>query len=841
MENLDPKVLSEMIEKLQKGTMRGEEFAKQLGTLGKDFQKFGNESLKRVTDSLSRMEREVKSGEKRFKDLGSDLRFYNKQLEEQRIQAQEETDTTERRNKLAKIAETQEKINVLAKKAHTDALINGARELGPVLVKGLYDYYKKQVMVGIRGLQGDGSPFQLAADLQTAAYESAATAASGFSKVANTTGQALMMIPNPASMVVGALLQVGSGILESGAREAAELLKFKLEVVSKELEKSYKSFQQATAAGALFAGGMTELRQVGLAAGLTQEQFSKAIADNSSALASFGGDVTAGAKKLSGVLGKLGEGTNSYRKQLLNLGVSVEEQTQGTADYMAMLQRTGNLRGKTDEQLAEESKNYLVQMKAIASFTGEDAKKAEARAKQAAAQGAVAAKLQDLGPEAAAKFNAAIKLLPETQQKAAQQMLAFGTIVDSELAQTLGSASQNLLTGVIDDVKDSSIAAGDAQQRFYKNLDVLAPALQEEGKQMASVFGTVALATGNYANQSQIASDILTLANKNLRKTAEDITNTVTPLDKATAALNTQDSLTQKVGESVTALQNMRTAIQEDLTNAIKDFANDVPEILKGFRDKLKAMGLLEDKTAPKQNTARKDYNAKGDTVEDIVARTKIPESKITNDAKERATAVHEAEVAMQDRHSRRAEQRKRNQEKLMDRRDSSYPDEVGAEEGHAKGGIASGPLSGYKSLLHGTEAVIPLPSGDSIPVSLNDGDWKQSLANTNDRLVSMMESIPVSLNDGDWKQSLANTNDRLVSMMESIRDLVSQQSVDKSPDSLATVLENLIGNNINNPNYEKQDQMVKLLEEFVNLSRDSTNELRDQTSALRQLYNAMA
>ena len=38
-----------------------------------------------------------------------------------------------------------------------------------------------------------------------------------------------------------------------------------------------------------------------------------------------------------------------------------------------------------------------------------------------------------------------------------------------------------------------------------------------------------------------------------------------------------------------------------------------------------------------------------------------------------------------------------------------------------AKGGIASGPKSGYQATLHGTEAVVPLPDGKSIPVAAKD------------------------------------------------------------------------------------------------------------------------
>ena len=38
---------------------------------------------------------------------------------------------------------------------------------------------------------------------------------------------------------------------------------------------------------------------------------------------------------------------------------------------------------------------------------------------------------------------------------------------------------------------------------------------------------------------------------------------------------------------------------------------------------------------------------------------------------------------------------------------------------GFSDGGIAKGPTSGYPVALHGTEAIVPLPNGRSIPVEM--------------------------------------------------------------------------------------------------------------------------
>ena len=41
---------------------------------------------------------------------------------------------------------------------------------------------------------------------------------------------------------------------------------------------------------------------------------------------------------------------------------------------------------------------------------------------------------------------------------------------------------------------------------------------------------------------------------------------------------------------------------------------------------------------------------------------------------------------------------------------------------GYATGGIARGRDAGYPAILHGTEAVVPLPNGKSIPVEMKNG-----------------------------------------------------------------------------------------------------------------------
>lgn len=54
---------------------------------------------------------------------------------------------------------------------------------------------------------------------------------------------------------------------------------------------------------------------------------------------------------------------------------------------------------------------------------------------------------------------------------------------------------------------------------------------------------------------------------------------------------------------------------------------------------------------------------------------------------------------------------------------------QTGGYQEYASGGIASGPRSGYSATLHGTEAVVPLPDGKSIPVEFDTAALAERIA----------------------------------------------------------------------------------------------------------------
>ena len=576
------RTIDEFIEKLRRFDPKLAEAAvKQISNLGKEATATAKtfETAKKQIDntsaSLSKLDDEYKSGKKSYAKTVDDLNSINRSIEHFNETIE---DSDKKAAALAKLQEKRDKLGAeLGSKVKMQAIGTAVASAATSYV----EFYMSQLKKGITALQGDGSAVQVASELYSSQIDSAAQASGKVAGIMTGAGAALAAIPTPATMAAGALVSLAGSALDASTKMASEVAKFALDVVTKELEKTTKSFAQATTAGALFADGLTGLRTAARDAGMDQVQFSKVISENSESLANFGGTVTDGAKRL-GAVSKAAEG---QRKSLLNLGISIEDQIQGQADYMSLLQVTGQLRGKTDAQLAAESAGYLTNLKAISAITGEDAKAAAKRARDASMQSAVRSKLEAMGGEASVKFANSIKLLPADMQKAAQQMLVSGTITDSSLAASLADmpGAMDLLKRSVADVTDANINATQATSNYQSNLKDLGPQIRQDAKSMMDTVGLAQLhgVTGIASDMANFAGSMMTLGQKAAGLTGEAATA------QAEAAKNTQDDLTNKVSESTTALQNMRVELQDRLTPAIKMFADMMPSILKSLDSRI--------------------------------------------------------------------------------------------------------------------------------------------------------------------------------------------------------------------------------------------------------------
>jgi hypothetical protein len=711
MAEIDTDSLRRFAEELNKTTLSESQKNKLLEICSKKLNLF-DRSLTNVVDSLEELEQEVKDGTKTYKDVGGDLKYYQKEINKL-------TDATKKH-------EAQEKLNQLASKATGQVLGDLGKDIVKVGIGAAFNYFKNQLMTGVRGIMGDGSPFQVAADLQTAAIDSGAQAAQGIAGAAQTAGAALMMIPHPASMVVGGLLELGGALLDFGAKQTAEALKFQVEVVSKQLEKTYTAFKTATASGALFADGLTGLVKSAHAAGLDTATFANVLKTNAAELAHSGMGVSGGADFIAKAMKK---GGDSARNGLLNLGFSLEEQVGLYAETTARLKRYGA--AITPDKVASETQKYAENLRLISALTGEDAK---AKIKQSEEQNKVLAFQQYLAgktPEQQRAINEAMALMTEQEKKNLRERAVFGGQVVSQegaLYETLYDGTKQKGEAVFKALENNeltakSVAEANAQYRDQINKSVLA---QKE-------VGQAALLGINPAIQG-VATAGVELIEQGRMQTKESVKNAEELVKKQK---ETQDKLTEGVNASVVALNNLKKDIEDLLLPKIKDFATAVPKILEGFRKKMEDLGLLDkaDAKKPPDFTPSNSGN------------------KSVDDAINWIASLGDTDLG-----------------KLG----KWFSAHLSGDNVYADGGIAQGSTKGFAATLHGTEAVVPLPDGKTIPVNLNAQSIAEALTMaskgpTNADQTQMMETLKQNMRDQNITSSAS------VRTTQSAEDLLLQ------------------------------------------------------------------
>ena len=554
----------------------------------------------------------------------------------------------------------------------------------------------------IKGLQGGTSAIGLSTGLLSAA--------------ATTAGAGLGLL--------GTIFEFGSGLLKGRfqkfapfldgfgktlgflAPQIGKLAKFGIEVLSAELEKTAKAFTDASAAGAIYSNGMTGLVKAAGNAGLAIDQFANVLKNNSSALASLGLGVSGGAE----LLGKaLQSGGVAMKRELLKLGYSIEDQANLVAETMEGMRgvNTGKF-ASTQEEVATQTMKYAENLRLISAITGEDARKKQEQQRQENNYLAFQQSMAKKTPQQQQELTTAMQQMTKIEKQNLREREIYGRVMSAE-----GLIYENNVKGAREkgelvarqlknnELTTDSVARANIQFRGVINDSILsATDMAKAGDRMGGVTGEVSkdmseqlLRGRNYTEEAyQKAKDAL-----------------------ATLKLPGADPLTEGVVDAQIAAQNLKLAIQDLLLPAVTQFATVAASMLEVVESMLK--DVLPDLH---KGTGEKAGNAAGmgagvvagglggDALGAFIGTLIAPGvgtavggflggilgSWVGGDIGSTAGGA----VG-----------------KVFD---PSKPNE--AYPGKAKGGISTGPTSGFWEKLHGTEAVIPLPDGKTIPVSLD-------------------------------------------------------------------------------------------------------------------------
>ena len=640
-------------------------------------------TIDEVTSSVNDLDKELKKGRKSFIDLGPDIRQLSNQIE----------DLTENAKDLAdqdKIQELERKKQILTQQYLTSQYKKAGQDLTVAIGKEVIGRMVQGTKTLVSDIQDGGSGVKIATDLMTNTLD---MNQAGFSSLANagkSVGSAMMMIPGP-TMAVGAALTAVSSAFGFLTEQATDLAKFGINVLAKEVEKTVKAFNNSTAAGALFAKGMDDIRTYSSRAGLTVDQFSEVLKNNSQVLAESGLTVETAARAVADVTSRLAKDTGksglSLQREMMNLGIGFQEQADLVAQVMVGYKRAGMQ--ATNREVAMATVDMAKNMKAMADIMGEEAKGRQEAAKQQAAQYAFAAKINELAkkygdPTLPMRVTQSLAMMSESQRNAAIQTTVLGGATTDVAALLMdGGSAARTFTSNLESGRTS-------MQDLTEGTTRLNDRLQSGTDEMGRALSTSSIAIGANADIAKAYSEQYA---DSFKMNSANLNKALTDADKLSGS---QGELQNSIMGAEQQAQQLRLALQNELTPAIKNFGKVVNNITSQLHAEMQKLGIGSGGVAGQIFHAIKTGLKLG--VEGIGAVTgAIGGGLLGSTVGPVGTVVGAGAGGYAGGH---------------------YAGEAFESVfGYAQGGIASGPVSGFSATLHGTEAVVPLPDGKTIPV----------------------------------------------------------------------------------------------------------------------------
>jgi hypothetical protein len=141
--------------------------------------------------------------------------------------------------------------------------------------------------------------------------------------------------------------------------------------------KSMDTLRDTAKNGASFNGSLLELNKAAAGSGMNLDTYSKFIKENKETMASFGGTVTEGAKRLGQMSRDLRR--SDAGQQLQALGISAEDISSGMAQYVSTQVASGRIQGKTTAEITAGAAGYVKNLGELSRLTGESVDKLAAK------------------------------------------------------------------------------------------------------------------------------------------------------------------------------------------------------------------------------------------------------------------------------------------------------------------------------------------------------------------------------------------------------------------------------------------------------------------------------
>ena len=571
------------------------------------------------------------------------------------------------------------------------------------------------------------------------------------------------------------------------------------------LYKSYKDISRAGVVGAGGMKEVyTNMQRFGYTIDELGE-FGALMKSNSEVLAKFGGTAFNGAEQFANLADQIQH--SDIGKNLMLMGVSVDEINKGAAGFLKQQTNLGRNAAGMQSTLATETAKYLENLEAVSRLTGQDRETLQKKQQDAQAEQQFAAKQYELrqkvenssGEERLAAQKELDKLNYLNETTSGEQRLNIIRAFAGDAA-----AAGNLFTampGVFEMLQDSSKDQFDVIAQMTQNSKRAVTDLNKTYQYGfgAETFGKFTEHTERLAQYGDMTADEIRKQyeiSKKKSKTDDDATKSQVEIEKAqrNASNNMQDLLNLGI-KPVTWAMSVLADVVEGLTSMLPGAGRARERAKEAALNKQGKTSARQDQVAAVESGSDVATGGAGTatlTPAEQIAGLKLKSSEAVsggasseglyglahriqealgpdlkyfsglndsrpNDGKSKHGAGLALDVVLNDPEKYASAlstikgmtgvsfaQFEPGGKKNANGSISSGA-HIHAEVSAASGAILSGPTSGYRPNLtmHGTEAVVPLPDGRSIPVSGGGESTSLMAAQLDklDELVSVMKS----------------------------------------------------------------------------------------------------
>lgn len=434
---MDEKELDQKIEALANASEKAREtmafLAKAVEALGLR----GVDAKKKIIEMAGGVDKFNVAMKKSAADIKQSMDDLKKSINKGEVSSEELTEQlTTLRDQINKTSDQSKKQALLDAKADLEAMNarNQAQKalkdsvygLAGTLGAGVTKAFSGAASTALRG----GDSFDVATSMMTAGVDLINTANQGSANSLKSFGSAAAQAGGKVG-AVGLAASLAGEALSGLSAVTSELAKAGIGFMLAQTKQLIAGFQSMSAAGAVYSGGMISMTNTALSAGMTLDQFSKAVTQNRDAFARSGLGVAEGSKRMAAAMQK---GGDAARNGMFALGMGLEEQADAYATTMAIMAGPSRKLNASNEQIAAQTQEYAKNMKVLSDLTGEDTKSKQEKLRQDNDTLAFQQILDGKSATEQARINDAMMNMNADQQRAFRENMIYGSVISKDLA-----------------------------------------------------------------------------------------------------------------------------------------------------------------------------------------------------------------------------------------------------------------------------------------------------------------------------------------------------------------------------------------------------------------------